>query len=119
MEFDALAAIGAGLIGGGVMVALLYLGIVMMPGQMRMNLLKLLGTMILPAGAAAYMLGFMMHAMMSVVFGLLHAAFFNWLGVEAGALWLPAHVPLADKPGLVAVFLQFLRKGGRAIRQEG
>ena len=87
MEFDAVAAIVAGLIGGGVMVVLLYMGIAMMPDQMRMNLLKLLGTMFLPAGGAAYVLGFMMHAMMSVAFGLLHAAFFIWLGVEAGVLW--------------------------------
>ena len=62
-------------------------GSAMMPDQMRMNLLKLLGTMFLPAGGAAYVLGFMMHAMMSVAFGLLPAAFFIWLGVEAGVLW--------------------------------
>ena len=87
MEFDAVAAIVAGLIGGGVMIVLLYMGIAMMPGHMRMNLLKLLGTMFLPAGGAAYVLGFMMHSMMSVVFGLLHAAFFTWLDVEAWLLW--------------------------------
>ena len=87
MEYDAVSAIVAGLIGGGVMVALLYMGIAMMPDKMRMNLLLLLGTMVLPRGGAAYVLGFMIHAMMSIVFGLLHAAFFTWLGVEAGWLW--------------------------------
>jgi hypothetical protein len=82
-----MSAVIAGLIGGGVMVPLLHMGIAMMPDKMRMNLFKLLGTMLLLAGGAAYVLGFMIHAMMSVVFGLLHAAFFTWLGVEVGWLW--------------------------------
>jgi len=50
VEFDALAAIIAGLIGGGVMATLLYMGIAMMPDKTRMNLFRLLGTMLLPAG---------------------------------------------------------------------
>ena len=37
MELDAGAAIAAGLIGGGVMSVLLYMGIGMMPNQMKMN----------------------------------------------------------------------------------
>lgn len=87
MQYDAGSAIVTGWIGGGVMVTLLYMGIAIMPNKMRMNLLLLLGTMMLPRGGAAYVLGFMIHAMMSLVFGLLHAAFFTWLDIEAGWLW--------------------------------
>lgn len=45
MSFDAGAAIGAGLIAGAVMSVLLYMGIAMMPRQMKMNLFLMLGTM--------------------------------------------------------------------------
>ena len=51
--FDAVGAVVAGLIGGAVMSALLYMGIAVMPSQMRMNLFLMLGTMVLPVGVAA------------------------------------------------------------------
>lgn len=76
VEFELGPAIGAGLIGGGVMVVLLYTGIAMMPDAMRMNLLLLLGGMMGLTGGAAYALGLMMHAMMSGVFGVIHASIF-------------------------------------------
>ncbi|MEE1544954.1 MAG: hypothetical protein V1267_10045, partial [Alphaproteobacteria bacterium] len=63
----------AGLIGGGVMVLLLYMGIAMMPQQMRMDLLLMLGGMMGLTGGAAYAVGLMMHAMMAAVFGVAHA----------------------------------------------
>ncbi len=44
MSFDGGAAIGAGLIAGAVMSVLLYMGIAMMPRQMKMNLFLMLGT---------------------------------------------------------------------------
>ena len=50
MEFEPGWAILAGLVGGAVMAVILYMGIVMMPQQMKMNL----GSMILPVGAAAF-----------------------------------------------------------------
>ena len=53
MEFDAGAAIGAGLIGGAVTSMLLYMGIGMM------------------------------HAVMSIAFGLVHVAFFVAFGLES------------------------------------
>ncbi len=76
VEFDLGPAIAAGLIGGGVMVMMLYAGIAMMPDRMRMNLLLMLGGMIGLTGGAAYVIGLMMHAGMSLGFGVAHAAIF-------------------------------------------
>ena len=88
MDFEAGWAIGAGLIGGAVMVAILYMGIAMMPNQMRMNLLLMLGTMMLPAGVMAYLAGAMIHAVMSIAFGLIHAGAFVGLDIDsATAAW--------------------------------
>ena len=85
--FDLVGAIVAGLIGGAAMGLLLYLGIWMAPAQMRMNLFLMLGTMVFRPGAMAYGAGFMMHAVMSIVFGLIHAAAFVAFGLEANAAW--------------------------------
>ena len=79
-------AIAGGLIGGLAMVVMLYAAMWMLPNQMRMNLLLLIGTMFAPVGAAAYGLGFMMHLMMSAAFGLVHGALIEQVGVtSAGA----------------------------------
>ena len=43
MDFPAM--LGAGLLGGLVMTAILYMGMAMMPSHMKMNILHLLGTM--------------------------------------------------------------------------
>ena len=45
MSFEAIEALGAGLIGGAIMSVVLYMGIAMMPKQMKMNLFLMLGTM--------------------------------------------------------------------------
>ncbi len=88
MEFEPGWAILAGLIGGGVMAVMLYMGILMLPQQMKMNLFPMLGTMVLPAGAAAFVMGAMMHAAMSVVFGLLHGAVFAIADIDSSeAAW--------------------------------
>lgn len=88
VEFDLGAAIVSGLVGGGVMVVLLTMGIAMMPGQMRMNLLLLVGGMMGLTGGAAYALGLMMHLGMSAVFGVVHAAIFAAGDIEdAVVLW--------------------------------
>ncbi len=65
------------------MAILLYLGIAMMPGQMKMNQFRLLGTMMLPDGVMAYIGGGMMHAVMSIVFGLIHVAIYTALAWRA------------------------------------
>lgn len=76
MNFEPGWAIAAGLVGGAAMTAVLYMGMFMMPGQMKMNLLQMLGTMIFRPGIRAYVAGAMIHAMMSAVFGLVHGAAF-------------------------------------------
>jgi len=96
MDFDAAAAIIAGLIGGAIMVVPLYMGIVMMPSQMKMNLFLLLGTMMLtskpmayatggttsPNKPLAYAAGAMVHAAMSIGFALIHVAVFVAFDLE-------------------------------------
>ena len=83
MDFDTGAAIGAGLIAGAVMSILLYMGIGMMPRQMRMNLFLMLGTMMFRERSMAIVAGGMMHAVMSIAFGLMHVAFFVAFGLES------------------------------------
>jgi len=124
MNFDAGAAIGAGLISGAVMSLLLYLGIAMMPRQMKMDLFLMLGTMVVglrtvAAGAGAttvvnkpvaYLAGAMLHGAMSIVFGLAHVALYTALGLESAlavwgvlfglAHWLLSGVGLALAPSM-------------------
>jgi len=88
MEFEPGWAILAGLIGGTVMAVILYMGIILLPKQMKMNLFSMLGTMVLPAGAAAFLMGAMAHAAMSVVFGLIHGAVFAAADIDSSeAAW--------------------------------
>lgn len=77
------AAILGGIVGGAAMIAILYPMIWMIPAQMKMDLLKLLGTMFVPIGATAYAVGMMMHMMMSVAFGVIHGAVLEGVGVES------------------------------------
>ena len=86
MDFEPGWAILAGVIGGGVMAAILYMGIFMLPNQMKMNLFMMLGSMMLPVGAAAFVMGAMVHAANSVVFGLIHGALYAAFdGQDGGA----------------------------------
>jgi hypothetical protein len=88
MDFEPGWAILAGLIGGAAMATILYMGIIMLPDQMKMNLFMMLGTMMLPVGAAAFVMGAMVHAGMSVVFGLVHGAIFSAADIDsAWAAW--------------------------------
>jgi hypothetical protein len=88
MDFEPGWAILAGLIGGAVMAAILYMGIFMMPDQMKMNLFMMLGSMTLPVGAAAIVMGAMVHAVMSAVFGLVHGAVLAIADIDsAQAAW--------------------------------
>ena len=84
MDFP--ATIGAGLIGGGVMTVILYMGIAMMPSQMKMNLLYLLGSMMVKQKAMAYVAGAMMHAMMSIAFALAHVGVYEALNLDSNLL---------------------------------
>ncbi|MFQ5380217.1 MAG: hypothetical protein ACE5EF_01155 [Dehalococcoidia bacterium] len=87
IDFEWGPAVGAGLVGGGVMAGLLYAGIGMMPDKMRMNLLLMLGTMTGLSGPAAYTAGLMMHLMASAAFGAIHAAIFAAADITDGELW--------------------------------
>ena len=102
MGFDGGAAVAAGLIGGAAMGVLLYMGIAMMPRQMKMNLFLMLGTMMARDGTVAYAgggatfrgktvtyaTGAMIHAGMSAVFGLIHVGFITAFGLETSlAAW--------------------------------
>ena len=96
-ELARLAALGTAAMG-----VLLYMGIAMMPRQMKLNLFLMLGTMMARGGTVAYAgggatfrgktvtyaTGAMIHAGMSVVFGLIHAGFITAFGLETSlAAW--------------------------------
>lgn len=85
MEFDAEAAILPGII-GGIIMAILYMRIAMMPRQMKMNLFLMLGTMMVKDAKMAYAAGAMMHIGMPVVFGLIHVALYEAFGLESALL---------------------------------
>ena len=84
MDFNVGAAIGAGLVATAVMTTVLYMGIAMMPKQMTMNLLYMLGTMMTRSITPAYIVGAMMHAMMGIAFALIHAGVYAGLDIESG-----------------------------------
>lgn len=86
VEFEIGRAVVAGLVGGTVMLVMLYAGIAMMPSQMRMNLLLLLGGMMGLTGAPAYLVGLMMHAVASAVFGAIHAGVFAAADIDENVL---------------------------------
>jgi hypothetical protein len=88
VNFEVGPAVAAGLVAGGVMVALLYMGIATMPDKMRMNLLLLLGSMTGASGSAAYATGLMMHLVAGAAFGIIHASIFAGADIEdAELLW--------------------------------
>ena len=82
MEFDAGAAIISGLIAGAIMLVPIYMGRMMMPDNMRMDLLKMLGTMMMPVSGMTYGIGSMIHAVMSIVFALVHVGFYQLFDLE-------------------------------------
>jgi hypothetical protein len=83
MEYNSPAALSAGIIGGLAMLIPIYLGRMMMPEQMKMDLLKMLGTMMMPVSGMTYGIGLVIHLVMSLVFASAHAAFYLWLDIES------------------------------------
>jgi len=70
------------------MTAILYMGIAMMPRQMTMNLLYMLGSMMTPNRATAYMVGAMMHTVNGILFALAHTGIYRVFELESDlALW--------------------------------
>ncbi len=85
---DTGAAVLAGLIAGLIMLVPIYLGLVMMPRQMKMDLLKLLGTMVMPINGGTYPVGLMIHLAMSIVFAVIHVLVFDLFDITSSyAVW--------------------------------
>ena len=80
MDFP--ATIWAGLVGGGAMIVILYMGIAMVPSQMKMNILYLLGSMMVRQKTTAYMVGIMMHGLMSAGFALAHVGVYQAFSLD-------------------------------------
>ena len=98
---DIPATIGAGALSGAVMAAVLYMGIAMMPSQMKMNLLNLLGTMMFREKAMVDMAGAMIHGVMSIVFAFAHVGIYQAFDIESSlAVW-----------GLLFGFVHFVVSG--------
>ena len=81
MDFG--ATISAGLIGGGAVAVMLYMGIAMIPAQMKMNLFYLLGSMMPRERGLIYMAGAMAHGVVSIVFALIHVGIYEAVGLES------------------------------------
>lgn len=121
MEYEAGSAVGAGIIAGAIMIVPLYMGIMMMPKQMTMNLFKILGTMMFDYGAMAYIAGAMIHAGLSIGFGLTHAAFFRLFEIESnfvawGLLFGAVHWAVVGMAmGMMPMMHPKMRNGEMAI----
>ena len=87
MDLNITAAIIAGVVATVVMTIVMYMGKAMMPRQMPMNILHMLGTMMTRSTGPAYMMGAMMHGVMGVIFALVHVALFVAFGLEAAIGW--------------------------------
>jgi len=77
------AAILAGLVGGLVFLAVVSMGLGI--GMTRMNLLRVLGSMMVPKAprGTTYAIGFVVHMMLSAVFGLVHAGVLTAIDVTS------------------------------------
>ncbi len=89
MDFHGGAAVGAGILAGAIMMVPLYMGMMMMPSQMRMDVLLMLGTMTGSRNQPmAYGIGVMMHGVMSIVFALIHVSLYSAFDLtDALAAW--------------------------------
>ena len=86
MDYSVVAAIVAGLVATGVMTAIMYMGLAIMPRQMPMNILFMMGSMMNRNSGPAYMMGFMMHFGTGVVFAIIHTALYLAFGLESQLL---------------------------------
>ena len=80
---DYVAAISAGLIAGAATAALLYMGITMMPAQMKLNLFYLLGSMMLRKPGLIYLAGAMTYGVMSIESALIHVGIYEAVDLES------------------------------------
>ncbi len=83
MDYSFGAAIAAGAVATVVMTAMLYMGMAVMPRQMPMNILYMLGTMMSRNKMMAYIAGTMMHGMMGIAFALAHTGVIKGLDLTS------------------------------------
>ena len=86
MDYDIVAAIVAGLVATGVMTAIMYMGRAMLPAQMPMNILYMMGSMMSRSSGPIYMMGFIMHFGMGIIIAIVHTALYQAFGLESGLL---------------------------------
>ena len=83
MDFDFWPAVGAGIVAG---VAMSAVAVGMKPVGLEMDPHQMLATMLKARGAAGYLLGFVVHLVLSAAVGLIYAIGFDFVGAE-GSLW--------------------------------
>ena len=76
LDFTIGSAVGAGILATLIMTAVMYMGKFMLPKQMPMDILYMLGSMISKDKPVAYAVGSMMHAGFGIGFALIHIALF-------------------------------------------
>ncbi len=76
LEFSIGEVVGAGAIATLVMTAIMYMAKAMMPRQMPMDILYMLGSTMTLQKAPAYLMGSMMHAGAGIVYAIIHVALF-------------------------------------------
>ncbi|MDA1256958.1 MAG: hypothetical protein O3C10_03830 [Chloroflexi bacterium] len=102
------------------MTVLLYMGRAMMPEKMPMNILHMEGTMVTRNTGQAYMAGLMMHAMMGVVFAIIHTLLFQAFDLDSnlvvwGIVFGAAHWVIAGMGmGMIATMHPMMRSGEMA-----
>ncbi len=84
MEFEIGKAVLGGVIGTLAMTMVMYMGSMMM--GLKMDMPMTLGTMVLPKGTGAWVLGMMLHLMMGTVFFIIYAALFQAFGIRSGVV---------------------------------
>ena len=85
---DTGAAVIAGVLAGLIMIVPMYIGLAMMPRHMKMDLLKLMGTVMMPVTGITYPIGLMLHIGMSIVFALIHVVLYDAFDINSSfAAW--------------------------------
>ncbi len=79
-NLDWLGIVVAGLTGTAIITMLMYMGPMM--GMPRMDIARLLGSMVLPLGSSAFALGMMVHFAMGIVFALVYATIWSAAGID-------------------------------------
>ena len=86
LDFSVGEAVGAGVLATLIMTIVMYMGKFMMPRQMPMDILYMLGSMMSREKMPAYAMGSMMHAGAGIAFALVHIASFVAFDIDDN-LW--------------------------------